>query len=91
MFISYENVDLPLCTQNGYIIEDSDLYSEFYKKELSSIRILKELEGYDIILWMNPNGKISYRLNSQINLISIQKLSLFFSNILGRDIFVVTS
>lgn len=91
MFISYENVDLPLCTQNGYIIYDSYFYSEFYKKELSSIRILKELEGYDIILWMNPNGKISYRLNSQINLISIQKLSLFLSNILGRDIFVVTS
>ena len=40
---------------------------------------------------MNPNGKISYRLNSQIHLISIQKLSLFLSNILGRDIFVVTS
>lgn len=40
---------------------------------------------------MNLNGKISYRLNSQIHLISIQKLSLFLSNILGRDIFVVAS
>lgn len=65
--------------------------NNFYRQDIESYQLLIELGSYNLILYMDISGNIHCLLNNVNKIVLVQKLETFLTNILNRDIFVVSS
>ena len=99
----YNNIDSKDLYHNGvypklplYIDQNIANYHKyfddnFYRQDIESYQLLKELESYNLILYMDISGNIHCLLNNVDKIVLVQKLETFLTNVLSRDIFVVAN